>query len=130
MRKKNPINDALRLLKFRIRSEKEIYFRLKDKGYSDEEIKKTIEELKSKGFLDDEKFAYLYAYDSLTLKKKGPFLIKRELLNLGVDEYIIDDAISKVLSEVDIEQIKRELVKDMDARKAKEYLYRRGFGGE
>ncbi|WP_416068981.1 hypothetical protein [Thermosipho africanus] len=57
-------------------------------------------------------------------------MIKRELLNLGVDEYIIDDAISKVLSEVDIEQIKRELVKDMDARKAREYLYRRGFGGE
>ncbi|WP_269770947.1 hypothetical protein [Thermosipho africanus] len=42
MRKKNPINDALRLLKFRIRSEKEIYFRLKDKGYSDEEIKKQL----------------------------------------------------------------------------------------
>lgn len=124
------MNDALRLLKFRARSEKEIYRRLEEKGYSVEEIEETISKLKEKGFLNDEKFAYLYAYDSLVLHKKGPFLIRIELLKLGVDEYIIEDAISKVLEEVDIEQIKKEITKNLDEKKAKEYLYRRGFGGE
>lgn len=130
MKKKNPKSDALRLLKFRIRSEKELALRLKEKGYSDEEIEDTIKELKNKGFIDDEKFAYLYAYDSLTLHKKGPFRIRMELIKLGVDEYIIEDAINKVLSEVDLEEIKKEITKGLDEKKAREVLYRKGFGGE
>ncbi|ABR31014.1 RecX family transcriptional regulator [Thermosipho melanesiensis] len=128
--KRNPLNDALRLLKYRVRSEKEIRVRLKSKGYSDEEVEKTVLKLKEKGFLDDEKFAYLYTYDSLTLKKKGPFLIRMELKNLGVDEFIIEDALKKVLEEVNVEEIKEEITKGLDEKKAKEYLYRRGFGGE
>jgi len=130
VKKKNPKSDALRLLKFRIRSEKELALRLKEKGYSDEEIEDTIKELKNKGFIDDEKFAYLYAYDSLTLHKKGPFRIRMELIKLGVDEYIIEDAINKVLSEVDLEEIKKEITKGLDEKKAREVLYRKGFGGE
>lgn len=130
MKKKNPKSDALRLLKFRIRSEKELALRLKEKGYSNEEIEDTIKELKNKGFIDDEKFAYLYAYDSLTLHKKGPFRIRMELIKLGVDEYIIEDAINKVLSEVDLEEIKKEITKGLDEKKAREVLYRKGFGGE
>lgn len=130
MKKKNPKSDALRLLKFRIRSEKELALRLKEKGYSNEEIEDTIKELKNKGFIDDEKFAYLYAYDSLTLHKKGPFRIRMELIKLGVDEYIIEDAINKVLSEVDLEEIKKEITKGLNEKKAREVLYRKGFGGE
>jgi len=130
VKKKNPKSDALRLLKFRIRSEKELALRLKEKGYSNEEIEDTIKELKNKGFIDDEKFAYLYAYDSLTLHKKGPFRIRMELIKLGVDEYIIEDAINKVLSEVDLEEIKKEITKGLDEKKAREVLYRKGFGGE
>ncbi|QTA38150.1 RecX family transcriptional regulator [Thermosipho ferrireducens] len=128
--KRNPINDALRLLKFRARSENEIKTRLKQKGYSREEIEQTIAFLKEKGYLDDEKFAYLFAYDALTLKKHGPFKIKWELRKLGVDEYIIEDTISKILEEVDIEEIKRELTKGLEPKKARELLYRKGFGGE
>ncbi|ANQ54084.1 RecX family transcriptional regulator [Thermosipho sp. 1063] len=128
--KKNPLSDALRLLKYRARSEMEIKTRLKSKGYSTCEIEEVVLQLKEKGFLDDEKFAYLYAYDSLTLKKKGPFLIRLELQKLGVDEFIIEDALSRVLEEVDVEKIKTEITKNLDERKAKEYLYRRGFGGE
>ncbi|SHH57827.1 regulatory protein RecX [Thermosipho atlanticus] len=129
-KQRNPINDALRLLKYRIRSENELRFRLKEKGYESEEIEKTISYLKEKGFIDDEKFAYLYVYDSLTLHKKGPFRIKLELKKLGVDEYIIEDAIKKVLEEVDLEEIKKEITKGMDEKKARELLYRKGFGGE
>ncbi|ONN26951.1 RecX family transcriptional regulator [Thermosipho affectus] len=128
--KKNPLSDALRFLKYRARSEMEIKTRLKSKGYSACEIEEVVLQLKEKGFLDDEKFAYLYAYDSLTLKKKGPFLIRLELQKLGVDEFIIEDALSRVLEEVDVEKIKTEITKNLDERKAKEYLYRRGFGGE
>ncbi|MBT1248229.1 MULTISPECIES: RecX family transcriptional regulator [unclassified Thermosipho (in: thermotogales)] len=128
--KKNPLSDALRLLKYRARSESEIKTRLKSKGYSECEIEEVVLQLKEKGFLDDEKFAYLYAYDSLTLKKKGPFLIRLELQKLGVDEFIIEDALRKVLEEVDVKKIKTEITKNLDERKAKEYLHRRGFGGE
>lgn len=128
--KKDPLNIALRFLKFRARSEWEIEVKLKERGFSQEEISDTISKLKENGFIDDEKFAYLYAYDSLTLRHKGPFRIRYELRQLHVDEYIIEDALRKVLSEVDVDKIIEEITKGLDEKKKREKLYRQGFGGE
>lgn len=125
--RRDPLADALRFIKFRARSEWEVRNKLKSKGYSSEEIEKTLEVLKSKGFIDDAKFAYLYAYDALTVHHKGPYRIRYELRMLHVDEYLIEDAIVKVLSEVDISEIVRKLVEGLDERKRREKLYRHGF---
>lgn len=125
--RRDPLADALRFIKFRARSEWEVRNKLKSRGYSDEEINATLEVLKSKGFIDDAKFAYLYAYDSLTVHHKGPYRIRYELKMLHVDEYLIEDAIAKVLSEVDISEIVRKLTEGLDERKKREKLYRHGF---
>ncbi|MFN3691911.1 MAG: regulatory protein RecX [Fervidobacterium sp.] len=128
--KKDPLNVALRFLKFRARSEWEITLKLKENGFSQEEISNTISKLKENGFIDDEKFAYLYAYDSLTLRHKGPFRIRYELRQLHVDEYIIEDALKRVLNEVSVDEIIEEITKGLDEKKKREKLYRQGFGGE
>lgn len=125
--RRDPLTDALRFIRFRARSEWEVRNKLKSKGYSEEEINRTLETLKSKGFVDDAKFAYLYAYDSLTVHHKGPYRIRYELRMLHVDEYLIEDAISKVLSEVDLTEIVRKLTDGLDERKKREKLYRQGF---
>jgi len=61
---------ALKLLKYRARSEKELRSKLKGKGFGDDEIDELVIEFKKKGFVDDEKFSYLFAYDKLTIQKK------------------------------------------------------------
>ncbi|AMW33212.1 regulatory protein [Fervidobacterium changbaicum] len=126
----DPLTVALRFIKFRARSQWEVENRLRREGFSEDVISQTIEKLKEKGFIDDEKFAYLYAYDSLVIHYKGPFRIRYELRQLHVDEYIIEDAIKKVLEEVDIQEIIEKLTKGLDEHKKREKLYRNGFGGD
>ncbi|MCD6546847.1 MAG: RecX family transcriptional regulator, partial [Thermotogae bacterium] len=126
---------ALRLLKYRTRSEEELRRRLKNKGFKDTEIENLIFEFKEKGLVDDIKFSYLFAYDKLTIQKKGPKLIEWELLKLGVKKEIVDEAISKVLQEVDEKKIIREILMkegiDLENGKEKRRLYskltKRGF---
>ncbi|AFG35706.1 hypothetical protein Ferpe_1648 [Fervidobacterium pennivorans DSM 9078] len=128
--KSDPLSVALRFIKFRARSQWEVENRLKKEGFSDEVINQTIEKLKESGFIDDEKFAYLYAYDSLVIHYKGPYRIRYELRQLHVDEYVIEDAIKKVLEEVDVQEIIEKLTKGLDEHKKREKLYRHGFGGD
>lgn len=128
-------NYALKLLKYRARSEKELRSKLESKGFKKEEIEELILEFKEKGFIDDEKFSYLFAYDKLTLQKKGPKFIEWELLKLGVDRQVVEKAIFRVLQEVDEEKIIKEIVTrektDLKNSKEKRKLYlkllRRGF---
>jgi len=123
---------ALNLIKYRARSEEELSNRLKEKGFDEEVIGKVVEKCKKNGLIDDKLFAYLYAYDKLTLDKKGPMFIQHELKRLGVDERLIFEAIEKIKNEVDINAIALELAKNyfekkQDILKTKAYLYRRGF---
>ncbi|MDI3473447.1 MAG: regulatory protein [Thermotogaceae bacterium] len=128
-------NYALKLLKYRARSEKELRSKLESKGFKKEEIEELILEFKEKGFIDDEKFSYLFAYDKLTLQKKGPKFIEWELLKLGVDRQVVEKAIFRVLQEVDEEKIIKEIVirEKIDLKNSKEKrklylkLLRRGF---
>ncbi|WGS63965.1 regulatory protein RecX [Marinitoga aeolica] len=124
---------AVNLLKFRARSEFEMKNRLLEKGFNLTVVDRVIEKLKEFKMLDDELFAYLYAYDKLTLNKKGPFIIKMELLNkFHIEEDTIYKAINKVLEEVNLKEIIRDIVLSQmklkkDKRKIKEYIYKRGF---
>lgn len=126
-RRRDPLRDALRLIRFRARSEWEVRSRLERSGYAPDEVDRTIEVLKTKGFLDDQKFAYLYAYDSLTVHRKGPFRIRYELRKLNVNDEFIEQALKRVLSEVDVNEIVLRLTEGLDERKKKEKLYRHGF---
>lgn len=128
--RKDPLSISLKFLKFRARSEWEIENKLKYCGFSQEDISNTISKLKEKDFINDEKFAYLYAYDSLVVRHKGPFRIRYELRQLHVNENIIEDALKKVLDEVDVEEIIQKITNGLDEKKKKEKLYRQGFGGE
>lgn len=128
--KKDPFNIALRFIKFRARSEWEVANKLRQYGFSEEVILEALKKLKERGFIDDEKFAYLYAYDSLVVRYKGPYRIRYELKQLHVDEYIIEDAINKVLNEVNVDEIIEKLTQGLDEHKKREKLYRQGFGGE
>lgn len=124
---------AINLLKFRVRSEYEMKNRLFEKGFDKTVIEKVILKLKEYDMLNDELFAYFYIYDKLTINKKGPFLIKLELLNkFHIDEDIIEKAFKRVFEELNLKEIVREIVASQlklkkDKRKIKEYVFKRGF---
>ena len=53
--KKDVYQAALRLLNYKSQSEYEITYKLKNRGYTNEEINKTIEKLKKLNYINDEK---------------------------------------------------------------------------
>jgi regulatory protein len=89
---KDPLKYAFTLLKFRFRSENELRKRMKQKGFTDEEIESTVNYLKGKGLLNERLLA-----EELTEKyqSKGvsPRKIERILRGLGVKGEVIDETL-------------------------------------
>lgn len=131
---------AFLLLKFRQRSEKEVYGRLKKKKFEDSIIKEAVTFLKNKHFIDDENFTR--SWISQRLKQRyGIERIKKELYFKGIDKATIDSNFEEIRPQYQEEDIIRSLVdiklkknKDTDFRKVKNriysYLLRRGFRSE
>lgn len=131
---------AFLLLKFRLRSEQELYERLKRKKFAEPVIKETLSFLKERGFLDDN----LFAKNWIESRLKKPLSIRKirqELKLKGVAREIIDNQISSIgrdYSEEDIVRgiIRRKLARmkgiepQIARRRLYAYLVRRGFSAE
>ena len=80
----NAKKDAFRLLSFRARSTSELRERLVKKKYSSETVEEVLAFCAKQGFLDDEKFARLYAVSRLQSRPAGKKMMQFELRNKGV----------------------------------------------
>ena len=131
---------AFLLLKFRLRSEKEIYQRLKRKKFTEEAINQTLLFLKDKGFLDDEVFTRTWIQSRLR-RPLGLRRIKQELKIKGVSSDIIDSQIEETKKNYREEDIVTEIAlhrigqlkgiePDTAKRRLYAYLLRRGFSPE
>lgn len=130
-------NYAFLLLKFRQRSEKEIYGRLKKKKFTEETIKETITFLKDKEFIDDELFAKTWI-ESRLRKPLGLRRIRQELKAKGVDNEIIENKIQASKDKYCEEDVVLKIAKEklgkirgieqpIIKRRLYSYLLRRGF---
>lgn len=106
-------DNSLRFLSYRPRSEKEVKDFLVKKIARSENIKFTealqspvvsqiIKRLKKQNFLDDEEFTDWWVKARTSSQPKGPYVIRRELINKGVDKEFIDSAISKITNQKDL----------------------------
>lgn len=102
---------ALNLLSFRIRSSAELVRRLKQTNHDQIHIEKIIDELKSKGYINDVKFAQLFIKDCVERKKLGRIAVINQLqgheipneilapiLDSLYDKNPIEDLISSIIS--------------------------------
>lgn len=133
-------NYAFLLLKFRLRSEHELYERLKKKRFDEGVIKEALGFLKENNFIDDNLFAKTW----IECRLKKPFglrRVKQELKVKGINKEIIESQIREIKknypeSEI-VEKIAKERLnklKNIDPQKARMrvygYLLRRGFPPE
>ena len=130
--------DALRLLRFRPRSVKEMAQRLKRKGHRGLIIARVIDELKEKNLLNDKVFAKLWIGSRMSLKPSGKNLIERELKSKGIDDESINTAFNEYEGAFDeyemassLARRKLERRKGIEGERAKkkllDFLSRRGF---
>lgn len=128
---------AFRLLKFRMRSKKEIEFRLKQKKFSNSTIRKVIDFLVDLGYVDDLNFARMWIKSRLQFKPKGVRFLKYELRQKGIDEQIIEEVVKSLNKELEY-RLARELAvrrleklqgnnRQVIQRRLLSFLGRRGF---
>jgi len=118
------------LFKYRPRTEAEIRRRFRRKGFDERLTEDFIAHLYDLDMLNDLRFSEMYIEDGISLKKKGPLLLKEELIKkLGVSPETAEEALSSVPHEEITAILKKDLEKRPvnDIEKWKKKMYRRGF---
>lgn len=123
-------NSAIRIVERSYKSEKEMEDKLLLKGYDERTIERTLDFLKEYNFLNDENYARSYVKDKI--KVEGKRKIKFTLIRKGIDDNLIEDELSKVLSE-DLKEVALNLAlkkyntlkkRENDKYKLSQKLYR------
>lgn len=89
-------NLSLSYIETKLRTEVELKEYLMKKLFSESLIDEVIDRLKSEGYIDEKKYVTAYVNDKVNLSNKGPFNIRRELLDLGISENIIDEYLNTI----------------------------------
>lgn len=129
----------LNLLSRRDHSAGELMLKAGKKGFDKSLTEQIIDDLKNSNYLNDQKFAEMYAWEKSRLNKWGPHKIKSELYKKEIKTAYIESAIKKLNESLDQRQICVDLIskrknsflreKDLFKRKQKifAYLSRKGF---
>ncbi|MBQ9834054.1 MAG: RecX family transcriptional regulator [Bacilli bacterium] len=98
-------HEAIKFLKTKMRSEKEIYQKFNNR-YANKEIAKVILKLRQDGYLNDKAYITAYINDSINLRLVGPDKIKKDLVSLGFDNGIVTKNIEEINETVWYEKVK------------------------
>lgn len=98
------------------RCKKEIYVKLNSYELAEDDKNFIVEFLQDEGYINDERYCRSYVKSKLNLKKWGVNKIKISLISKGVDRDIID----AVVSEIDQDSYREELIKLLENKKINE----------
>ena len=98
------------------RCKKEIFTKLDSFELSESDKNFIVEFLQDEGYINDERYCRSYVKSKLNLKKWGVNKIKISLIAKGIDRDIID----AVVSEIDQDSYREELVKLLENKKINE----------
>jgi len=98
---------ALRLLAHRARSRGELATRLRRKDFPSRLIRRVLDDLEARGWLDDAEFARSWIRDRLRLRPRGRRALLSELRKKGVDAAVIEAALDEIFA--DPEHSEREI---------------------
>lgn len=81
------------------KSRKEIFDKIKNKGITDEIANSVLDEYEKLGYINDKRFAENFIYSKTTYEKLGKQAIKYKLMQKGVANHIIEEALSEIEDE-------------------------------
>ncbi|MCU9614639.1 recombination regulator RecX [Caldibacillus lycopersici] len=100
-------NQAINFLSYRMRSEKEVYQHVTEKGYSIDIVKEVIVRLKNNQFINDREFAMSFVRTQINTGDKGPKVINGVLKEKGINVEIIEEAVSLFSPELQLEKAEK-----------------------
>lgn len=87
---------ALNYIGYKMRTENEVYKKLKEKEFNDDIIFRVIEFAKKYNYINDLHYCESYIKESIKLKPKGKNLLLWELKRKGVDDKFINLALNNI----------------------------------
>ena len=133
------LNNILKFIGYRSRSEKEIIDRLRKKKIDEKMISEIMAKLQEWKFIDDIAFAKQWIESRVVNRHKSIRLVRLELLKKGIKKEIIDSLFENFSKESDVasieaiirKKIKRLNIQDRnDLQKLSRYLLGKGFDWE
>ncbi len=127
---------AFRFLSLRDRSRKELQRKLIEKKYDPEIVKEVVTDFEHRGYLDDREFSRKFIESAQRKKVKGPNLLKKQLMEKGVERQIAEDAMKEYGAyDIDFEDVLALSLKKIRTYKKESnreqklaaFLMRRGF---
>ena len=131
---------ALQLLARRSHSVLELKNKLLKRNYDNEIISKILHQLEQNNYLDDRKFAFLFAEEKIERNKQSMNKVKSDLFKRGISKTIISEVTEKYQNnDIILKNIKSLTDKKISFMKQKysdenilrnklfEYLFRKGF---
>lgn len=113
---------ALKYLKARLRSCKEIFDLLKKREYPQDLIDKAIEKLLVQSYLDDHRYASSFLHEQIVTTSRGPNKIAYELEKKGISREIIVDVLSSYTKEIELQKIQKIVNRMMKSNRNKSSL--------
>ncbi len=99
---------ALRLLRYRPRSERELLARLQAKGLDASVAQEVVEQFKQVGLVDDKQMAETYVQSALSDNQPhSRFEVRYKLKSLGIPKEIVEDVLSVWTEEVECQMAQR-----------------------
>lgn len=113
---------ALRYIKSRLRSRKEIENMLRRKEYPIFSIENALCKLEKQGYINDYNYASSYLHDKLITTSRGPNKIAYELEKQGISREIIVEVMGEYTEEVELEKIEKIVGRSIKSNRNKSNL--------
>ncbi len=120
---------ALKIILRRRQSGKQIFDKLLEKGFEEDEAEEAVSYYKEKGYIDDKDYARRFTSDAIKLKGYGKSRIIRDLKTRGISDEDIEEALFDAFFDLAPIMLKKfpvcESIKDKN--KIINHFLRRGF---
>ncbi len=110
---------GLKVIEKRAKTKKELKEDLKKKGYLPENIDQTIQKLEEQKYLDDLRYADSYVNNQMLTTSWGPLKIKNMLLQKGVEEDLVNQALLAYTEELEREKLEKKVTKMITSNRTK-----------
>jgi len=97
--------EALKILTRQAYSASEVKKKLEARKFEAPVIREVLKKLEEVGLLNDEKYTSSYIQHHVLIGKKGPNMLKQELLNKGIAKEIIDYQLATYKEEAQVEHV-------------------------
>ncbi|MGN1163258.1 MAG: regulatory protein RecX [Candidatus Ornithospirochaeta sp.] len=114
-------NRAITLLSRREHTEKELYIKLKEKGYREDDISTALSRLNKEGYLSEVRFAEMFVRSRLRKSPEGKPMIFMRLLEKGSPKDVASRILDEIWEEGSWKENLRKELSILEKKKSREY---------